>query len=187
MGLLDFMKRRKEELPLPPPPPRAQSSQAHAQFPIESDIEPIRPQMPPAQAAPEPAEFEFDDLPELPQQVSEYAAPEPVLQAAPEPINVREVPARDEEVFDGSLLPKDYEPPARKRPSKSFIAVDDYKKIVDESNRVRAKVSEADALLKELKGIRDHEEKLFSKWQSQVEGIEKKLSHVDQIIGNAQR
>lgn len=175
------MKKKKEELPLPPPPPRAQ---AEPEFPIKSDIEPIRPpaEGPPRPQPMPPEEPEFPDLPDLPD------LPEPIAETIPEPepIHVREIPAREEEVF-GSLLPEEYEPPARKRPSKSFVAVDDYKKIVDESNRVRAKISEADQLLKELKDIRGHEEKLFSKWQSHIENIEKKLSHVDQIIGKAKR
>ena len=89
-----------------------------------------------------------------------------------------EIPSREEEV---------YETPERVLPSRSFVAVQDYKKIVDESNVVRGKLMEAEGLLKGLKDVRDHEERLFGRWRSHVEQIEKKLTHVDQVLANAQR
>lgn len=158
MGL--FTKKKKEELPLPPPPQRV------PERPM-SDFEPIRPPM-----MPEPMEFE-DELPPLPE------LPEFKPDVYPEPVPFEpprlEMPAREEEV------------PKRVLPSRSFVAVEDYKQILQQSNFVRERLMEAENMIKQLKEIKEHEDGLFEKWRVHVEQIERKLSHVDQVLSGAQR
>lgn len=188
MGL--FGKKKKEELPLPPPPPRPVPERP------TGDIEPIRPQedsyeLPPLPDLPEetyseppypkPAEFPEPrfEAPKFPE--PEHSFPEPRFAEFEEqsyPERRFESPVREEEVI---------EPPRRVLPSKSFVSVQDYKRIIGESNLVRDKVMEAESLIRELKDIKDNEDKLFQKWREHAEQIEKKLSYVDQVLSKAQR
>lgn len=126
---------------------------------------------------PEPREFRGDFEPirarELAVPEELPPLPEPI---APEPIRI-DIPMREEE---------DVEAIAPSIPPKSFIAIDDFRNIIDNSNMIRAKIMEAEDLIKHLSTIKTEEEKLFDKWRSNLEHIEKKLNYVDKVIEKAQ-
>lgn len=161
MGLFD--KKKKAELPLPPPPPRQPES-------LPPPPEPV-PDLP--EALPEPEDIPTELPPPPIGDFEPIRAPDefPPVETRPFP-----VPMKEEEVI---------EPP--RVPSKSFVAVEDFKSIVDNSNRVRAKIMEAEELVKHLSDIKSEEERLFERWRGSLEQIEKKLNHVDKVIEKAQR
>lgn len=69
----------------------------------------------------------------------------------------------------------------------AFVAVNDYKRIINDTNTIRAKLMDAESFIKRLSDIKNEEERTFDKWRNQLEDVEKKLSYVDQLIAQAQR
>jgi hypothetical protein len=214
MGLFDFMKKKKEDLPLPPPPSRPSPAPlGHPEVPNYDDV---GKNIPPPEF---PGNNELPDLPDLPELPSadekdNYAHRDgfsgfkgdfepirpslstemPDLPDLPEiPSSVSDEGSRSDWVEPPELdLPdiKDHDielPRKRIIPDKAFVSVDEYKRIFDESNRIREKIIEAENLLGQLSELKDSEEKLFDKWHGEIENIEKRLSYVDQVISKAQR
>ncbi|MBW3019348.1 hypothetical protein KY329_04150 [Candidatus Woesearchaeota archaeon] len=125
--------------------------------PRQPEVAPEIPELPPRPSAFEPIQAREEVLP--------IEAPVPIL-------------VREEEV-------EYIEPP--RAPSKSFVAIEDFKSIINNSNVVRAKISEAEELVKHLSDIKSEEERLFERWRSSLDQIEKKLNYVDKVIEKAQR
>ncbi len=192
MGMLDFLKKKKrKELPLPPPP-------APPELPplLKGDIEPIR--------AAESLESEMHEQYQEPQKQFEFPRPKPLMEMprpemheyySPELRPEYELPApsgeKEVQVFDKTVaretVPEREEPEmVRHMPSKpAFVDVDDYKRIINDTNVVRSKLMEAEAFVRRLGDLKNEEERTFEKWRAQLEGIEKKLSYVDKIIAKA--
>lgn len=175
MGMFDFLKKKKEtELPLPPPP-----SAPDIQF--QGDIEPIRaPEMP--QQAMQVEEKHELDLPELPP-----ALPAPradIRSMAPMPEEEHETPKNI--IYDRTINPPEEKPVIRTE-KPTFVAVDDYRKIITDTNTVRAKLMNAENFARRLSDIKNTEERAFEKWRGYLEDVEKKMNYVDQLIAKAQR
>lgn len=175
MGMFDFLKKKKEtELPLPPPP-----SAPDMQF--QSDIAPIRA---PGEMEPQPLPMEEVhelELPELP----------PALPAPRADIRPMAPPAEEQEehkdiIYDRTINPPEEKPTIRaERPN--FVAVDDYRQIITDTNTVRAKLMNAENFARRLSDIKNTEERAFEKWRGYLEDVEKKMNYVDQLIAKAQR
>lgn len=200
MALLDFLKKKERELPLPPPPlPRV------AQRPV-SDFEPIRAaplrdwgetqQVQTEEAMPAP----LPPLPPMPkmdfQMEEEHHDEVPLL---PAPAMEKEDMFEKKVVFDRTIADvhdeelkkaprvQVREPVERKVPAKTFVSVDDYRRIMSETNMVRQRLLNADNFMKKLQDLKVDEEKALERWRSQLEDVEKKLAYVDQLIEKSQR
>ena len=140
--------------------------------------------------------FEGVDIPEAPAP----GMPEfPTAESAPE--FAREVPG--EEHFDGpAIAGHELEPapempvferaiesrePVRRMPGPMFVSVDDYRTIMEHSERVRAKLADAENFVHRLGEIKAEEEKVFDKWRGQLEDVERKLAQVDRVVAKARR
>jgi hypothetical protein len=168
MGMFDFLKKKKEtELPLPPPPSAPDMT-------FQGDIEPIR--APQEQA---PMEHELD-LPELPPAL-------PAPRADVKPMNFAPVEEEPKDIiYDRTINPPEEKPTIRaERPN--FVAVDDYRQIITDTNTVRAKLMNAENFARRLSDIKNTEERAFEKWRGYLEDVEKKMNYVDQLIAKAQR
>lgn len=172
MAMFDFLKKKKEELPLPPPPLP----------PLRGDVEPIKPPMPqiPLLPAPQMEPQRVSSLPPMPQipmvdeDVEPLSAPKVFDRTIPmEPPRRVELSQRSETV--------------RISPQKSFVAVEDYRRIVNDTNVVRSKLLDAENFVKRLTELRNDEERSLERWRTQLEDVEKKLAYVDQLIEKAQR
>jgi len=175
MGMFDFLRKKKEtELPLPPPPSAPDMT-------FQSDIEPIRaPQTEiPGEKAQEIHEL---DLPELPPALP---APRTDIKPIQMPIEKEHEEPKDI-IYDKTINPQEEKPVIRTE-KPSFIAVDDYRRIITDTNTVRAKLMNAENFARRLSDIKNAEERAFEKWQGYLEDVEKKMNYVDQLISKAQR
>ena len=75
----------------------------------------------------------------------------------------------------------------RKPVGPAFVSVDEYRTIMDNSNRVRDKLAEAEQFVHRLHEIKTEEENVFEKWRGQLEDAERKLGHIDRVIAKAKR
>lgn len=179
MALFDFLKKKeKKQLPLPPPPSPPSG--------FEGDFEPIR-------AFPEPEVPDFEnvpsaDYPEFPWPVEEKEVTEPMpelpekapwLQPAVEWVPKSGLPKPP--VFERTLVEQKTFPP------RTFIALDDYKKIIAETNSIRSRLVNADNYVKKLTEIKSAEERSLQTWHAQLEKLEKKMAYVDELIAQAKR
>ncbi len=117
-------------------------------------------------------EIPVPEMPEIPkpeyERKEEYEKPElPELAPVEEPSLEREA--------------------VRKPISPAFVAMDEYRNILDQSNRVRAKLSEAEEFMHRLEEVKVEEEKTFERWRGQLEDVERKLGHIDRLIERAKR
>lgn len=166
MAMFGFLKKKKvEELPMPPPP-----SPPDLPPLLRGDIEDIR-------AAPEA----FPEMPEMPSMTAmPMGRPE-----LPAPAGEKEV-----RVFDRTI-PEEMEVPEepvfeRRVPVKpTFVAVEDYKRIINDTNVVRSKLMDAENFVRRLGDLKNEEERSFEKWRSLLEDVEKKLNYVDHLIAKA--
>jgi hypothetical protein len=165
MALFGFLKKKPEELPLPPPP-----SPPELQPLLRGDIEPIRP--PEAMPMPPAPEEHIEELPELPT-------------ALPAPTREEEV-----QVLDKTIRIEEEEPVVkevvRPTPKPTFVAVEDYKRIINDTNAIRSKLMDAENFVRRLSDLKNEEERAFERWRTQLEDAEKKLNYVDQLITRAQ-
>jgi len=169
MAMFGFLKKKKvEELPLPPPP-----SPPDLPTLLRGDIEDIR-------AAPE-----GPPIPEAPEIPPMTAMPmgRPEL---PAPAGEKEV-----RVFDRTIAPEELEMHEelvveRRVPVRpTFVAVEDYKRIINDTNVVRSKLMDAENFVRRLGDLKNEEERSFEKWRSLLEDVEKKLNYVDHLIAKA--
>lgn len=171
-----FGKKKKQlempELPPPPSPPGL--------GPPSSDLAPAIPESSlDIPELPAPPDFEHDDSTiDLPE------APSPEL-PQPEEVYAPIVPEPMEEIHDVPVFEK--EETVRKPVGPAFVSVDEYRIIMDSSNRVRAKLSEAEDYMHRLTEIKSEEDKLFDKWRAQLEDVERKLGNIDRVIAKAKR
>jgi hypothetical protein len=185
-GDLPKIRAKDDSLDLPSPP----------SFDDHQDVPTKMPELP---SAPSFEPFEGVDLPE---------APSPEMPRAPAPENHEEpqhevsysaepiAPAPEmpslqpvEEQFHESPVSDSTIAPQRMRrsPGPMYISVDEYKSILDNSNRVRVKLTEAESYLHRLEEIKAEEEKSFDRWRGQLEDVERKLARVDSVIAKARR
>ena len=176
MGLFGFGKKRQEELPLPPPP-----SPPELQPLLRGDIDQIRA---PEAAMPEMPSFEehVEELPELPPALP---APTPRM---PE-MNMRSA-GEEEVVYDKTVQqPVEEEMPIREvvraMPKPAFVAVEDYKRIINDTNTIRSKLMDAENFVRRLGDLKNEEERSFERWRTMLEDVEKKLNYVDHLIAKA--
>ena len=158
---------------------------------------------------------ESHDLPELPPFEEEKTVdlPEPPSPDMPEapapklngeshdeealpPFETKNYPELQEDVMPHEIIPTVDEPamPAfepreavRKPVGPAFVSVDDYRAIMDQSNRVRDKLAESEQFVNRLHEIKSEEESVFEKWRAQLEDVERKLGAIDRVIAKAKR
>lgn len=181
MGIFDFLTKKKETtLPLPPPP-------SEPDTPFQGDIEPIRApaeiqEKPLQKPTPKTQEIpEFEPLPELPP-----ALPAPSPQNRPPQTMPFEEETHEKLIYDKTINPSEDRPIIHTN-KPNFIAVDDYRRIITDTNHVRAKLMNAENFARKLTDIKNTEERAFEKWRNYLEDIEKKINFVDQLIAKAQR
>lgn len=176
MGMFDFLKKKKEtELPLPPPP-----SAPDTQF--QGDIAPIRA---PGEMEPQPLPMEEVHELELPELPPALPAPRADIKPITMPVE-EEHEAPKDIIYDRTINPPEEKPTVRAE-KPSFIAVDDYRRIITDTNTVRAKLMNAENFARRLSDIKNTEERAFEKWRGYLEDVEKKMNYVDQLIAKAQR
>ena len=166
MALFGFLKK-KEDLPLPPPPSPPQLPPL-----LKGDIDDISAPM-----------EEHEELPQFP-----TALPAPDMnfpEWTPSP------PAGEEEVrvLDKTIQPEMEEPieVIRPSPKPAFVAIEDYKRIINDTNLIRSKLMDAENFVKRLGDLKNEEERSFERWRTQLEDVEKKMNYVDQLIAKAER
>jgi hypothetical protein len=64
-----------------------------------------------------------------------------------------------------------------------FIKIEDYKKIISTVNLLKTKLEEAKEILKSISELKIQEYNQLSKWDSNLEEIEKRIKLVDQELG----
>ncbi|MDD5086901.1 MAG: hypothetical protein PHV16_04060 [Candidatus Nanoarchaeia archaeon] len=64
-----------------------------------------------------------------------------------------------------------------------FIKIEDYKKIISTVNLLKAKLEDAKSILKSISELKIQEYNQLSKWDSNLEEIEKRIKLVDQELG----
>jgi len=180
-----FLKKKKDparlEMPLPP----------------EEKISPIGdfPSIRPSQELPAPKE-NFDEFPEL--MIPESHEDELPMPPRPEDLMKDDLPPPPShifeeehdispEMFDKTINEELPRPIIRSRLKPIFVGVDEYSKISEDSNVIRAKLLEADEFVKHLNHLKTKEEDLLKNWRSRVEDIDKKLNFVDELVSKAQR
>ncbi|MBS3125376.1 hypothetical protein J4211_03955 [Candidatus Woesearchaeota archaeon] len=186
MAIMDFLKGTKKgrELPLPPPPSPPMT--------FRGDFDSIRPPQAPSmpQAIPDFSSNESDfTLPDFPP-------------ALPAPAEEKEVTVFDKTLTQGAgdfsdsarksqtdsgLKMKEETEVVRMMPHPAFIAVEDYKRIVNDTNSIRAHVMNAEGFAKKLTELKADEERALERWRSHLEDVEKKLAYVDQLIEKAEK
>jgi hypothetical protein len=192
--MFGFGKKKQQSLPELPPPP------SPPEFPMpEGDIPSIKPpsELPEAPSfEPEEAPIELPEapvpempempLPEFPSGEEEIAPPIEADTGHIEPIVPEEQPVEMpvEEVPQFEVPEKET---VRRPVGPAFVSVDEYRNIMEHSNRVRSKLSEADEFVHRLSEIKADEEKTFDKWRAQLEEIERKLGQIDRVIAKAKR
>jgi len=157
-------------MPPPPSPPELPPI-------LKGDIDEIRapetgeyelPEMPPALPAPEPVE------------IPQFMRPSPMVR-----------PAEEEEVkvFDRTITPEEPEIKeiVRPEPKPTFVAIEDYKRVINDTNTIRSKLMDAENFVRRLSDLKNEEERAFEKWRTQLENVEKKLNYVDKLIARAQK
>jgi hypothetical protein len=180
MGVFGFLKKKKEEeLPMPPPPTPPAIRPL-----LQGDIEPIRATeepdiMPPAFEPPMPEALPALPPPEMPQM-----APIPEI-----PTEFRPAEEKEVRVFDRTIpteaTAEEPEETVRPTPGPMFVAVEDYKRIINDTNTVRSKLMNAENFVRRLGDLKNEEERVFEKWRSKLEAVEKKLNYVDRLIEKA--
>lgn len=156
MTFLDLFKKKKS-LELDIPPPPLSSK------PFD-EIPPIR--------FAESAESTLPEFPQIPEEVQ----PEAPAAELFEKQTFLPVPALDENPI----------PQIRVPPAQIFVSVDDYRKIMQNTNTIRARLIETESSLKHLSELRAEEEHLVERWSKELAEVERKLSRVDHAIAKAQ-
>jgi len=64
-----------------------------------------------------------------------------------------------------------------------FIKIEDYKKIISTVNLLKSKLEEAKEILKRISELKIQEYNQLSKWDANLEEIEKRIKAVDQNLG----
>ena len=75
----------------------------------------------------------------------------------------------------------------RVMPAPAFIAVDDYKQIIQDTNNIRARILSAENFVKQLHNLKNEEERSLEKWRTNLEDMEKKLAYIDHLIERAEK
>ena len=183
MGIFNFLKKKKkEELPMPPPPMPPDVPPL-----LKGDFEPIRGGEKDMTDLPEPPKFEVPapqfEIPEMPAK-PQFDIPEfPEEKLLPAPSGEKEVRVFDKTIPSVNEEVEEEHEVVRHMPSRpAFVAVDDYKRIINDSNMVRSKLMEAENFVRRLGDLKNEEERTFEKWKIQLESVEKKLTYVDKII-----
>jgi len=116
---------------------------------------------------------ELPEFPSIPQELPQEESPqEEIVQPLAEP-EIAPVPA--------------HVPQLREAPHQMFVSVDDYKKIMQNTNSIRAKLIETESSLAKLSELRAQEEHLVDRWSKELAEVERKLARVDHAIARAQR
>ena len=65
---------------------------------------------------------------------------------------------------------------------KVFIKMDHYKEAVETIDKIKEKIRDTERLISEMKRMKTQEDECLVKWNSDMEGIKRKLSKMDEIL-----
>lgn len=160
MGL-GFLKKKiveKEEQLLPPPPPLPQGSN------FTGDFEPITPNFK------ETSQFPDLSIPEIAMDIDEKIT--------------ENLPSPQDHIISKNLPHLEhFESKNQKGPV--FVSMNDYEKIELDINSIKNLLNDAENNITVLNEVVKSEEKLYKHWRSYLEGVEKKLVFVENIISEA--
>ncbi|PIN75839.1 hypothetical protein COV18_01510 [Candidatus Woesearchaeota archaeon CG10_big_fil_rev_8_21_14_0_10_37_12] len=212
---LGFLKKKKnEELPLPPPPSGAETRIVGDLEPIRPPGTPELKEPEPftfEQSQTREPQFEPLQLNEMPEE--EFKIPEfPSISKTPELSLFEKFPIQRTPDFAERMQKQERPqiPPLdlpeleektgisfdqfQERttvehiiPDQAFIAVEDYQKIINNTNAVRARLLSAETIVKDLNTLKSKEETAFDVWRKKVEEVEKKISYIDNLVAQAQK
>jgi len=175
MAVFNFLKKsRNVQLPLPPPPSPPQMPPR-----MQGDFEDIRAQEPlllppPMEAEDGPREY-HEELPGFSDSNSIPA------------MEKEESSVAQDKTIAQMRVPQAREVPKPNLPARSFVAVDDYRVIMNETNSIRSRLMGAENFVRKLSELKNEEERALERWRLQLEDVEKKMAYVDQLIEKAQR
>ena len=72
--------------------------------------------------------------------------------------------------------------PGQLKAGQRFVSISNFQTALTKSDEIRGSLKEAETMISRLNELRNEEEKEFLKWRSQLEGVEKKLNYIDQVI-----
>jgi len=208
MGFFKFFKKKEEALDIPPPPPPISKTEAPL-TPKENlpqpmpDISPppqkeefkpedkaVMPELPPMPVKEEFKPEEKAVMPELPP-APEFSVPQP--KSSFEPIE------QESEVIHPFKEPEPQKPPEIKEKPKIiekkvkekvieerhfldeplFVKTNQYRNILDGINIIKNKINECNFVVENLNEIKNKGDKEFSKWRSNLEDMQRKVSLVE--------
>ncbi|MFH1500481.1 MAG: hypothetical protein ABIE22_00880 [archaeon] len=177
-------------------------------FPERSDI-PSLPELPPlpesSELSPRFAGNDLSSLPSFPGSSSgDRMSQEVVKEAVKEPFKIPErkmlppsglkegkltfemAPIEAPSLPAPPVMPiRSYSPPITpRRDEPIFIRIDKFEEAVETFEIVKNKLSEIESSLKELKNIKDKEEKELDNWEAEIEKIKLKIDNVDKRVFN---
>ena len=162
MSFLDLFKKKKKimafELPPPPLPPKAPS--------FEEEIPSIRPSR------------------ELPEISEEQQLSLPIEETDTKTDELPQLPVSN--LRERDLMQTLTETVERVAPKQLFVSVDDYKKVMQGTNIIRAKLIETETAVKRLSALSAEEDQIIEKWSKELTDVERKLARVDHIIAKVQ-
>lgn len=127
--------------------------------------------------------FEDEMLPELPP-----ALPAPDVRTYPRTPMIATA-GEEEVIYDKTIQEPVEEMPVREvvraMPKPAFVAVEDYKRIINDTNTIRSKLMDAENFVRRLGDLKNEEERSFERWRTLLEDVEKKLNYVDQLVAKA--
>ncbi len=156
MGLLGIFSKKKQPSSTVPPLP---------------DIGEDLPELPP---------IEDTELPPLEEEPEEMPVPEPPRKAMPGyPMKEMQIPK--------PAMEKEEPHPAEMthhftQGGSIFLNVDDYKHIMDSAEGVKAKISDAEDILRKLHQLKEQKNEELRKWQMTVADMQRKLAYVDKTL-----
>jgi len=188
MGFFKFFKKKEEALDIPPPPP----PMGKAEVPLtpKENLPPPMPDISPPLQKEEVKAEEKAVMPELP--------PAPEL-SVPQPESSFEPIEQESEVTHPFKEPEPQKPPEIKEKPKIiekkvkekaveerhfldeplFVKTDQYGNILDGINIIKNKVNECNFVVENLNEIKNKGDKEFSKWRSNLEDMQRKVSLVE--------
>lgn len=129
--------------------------------------------------------------PPVPKEVSmpkgdfENIRPNSDFPTAPAPAEEKEVPVFDKTIPQEAV--ENFVETVRPAASSAFIAAEDYKRIINDTNNIRMHLISAENVAKQLSDLKLNEERTLERWRAHLEDVEKKLSYVDKLIEKAEK
>lgn len=182
MGLFNFGKRKKKELPPLDLPRFDQGMKDLPPLPeLPSELEPQMPDLPPLPEMPEPREEERFVF--APEEYEEMPQPAKPMSLPPAPkFETYHAPEEEEHELLTFTPERKEEGPKFVDVGELFVRSDDYVEIMRNIKTIRAKINESDKNFMNIKEIKTQSEKELARMRDMVEDINKKLNYIDRTV-----